>query len=834
MKKILTLALLFVSLLTMAVPAKPGAIEIVQPDGTTLEILLFGDENFNYVTTTDGYLIKQNSDGYYMYARYEDGLILTTELYARNISERQDVDLAFLNEVGPAELKKAELTEIWEEEVMARMQITPQHTSQSLNTTAELAQKGLVVLVEFSDLSFTHSTQDFDDLLNLEGYSYNDATGCASEYFRSVSNGQYDPHFDVFGPVTLDNDLSYYGAPKDGSTIGDALAPQMFVDAIAKLKSDPNVSLDLSDYDSDGDGYVDDVFLFFAGFSEAEGASSNAIWPHRWAIYTYKGEPYNFEGGVIEYDGVELSGYACTSELKGTSGTTRAGIGVFCHEFSHVLGLPDFYSTASTSHKTCGMWDLMDYGSYNNDSRTPPSYSAHERFYVGWLTPTVINSGGDFELEDIQTSNTAYMITSTGAHNLKPTDPNPSEYYLLENRQLTGWDSYLPGSGMMLTKTSYSSSLWSSNDVNVDPDAMGYDIIEADGLDADSYYFGKAGDLFPGTSNVTSYQPYPRFSIADIAETNGVITFSIIEYTEHSVAFDAKEFGVANKSALIETTVGGGVTLPGVTVTDEEYTFIGWSENYDPTDVDAGLEDEIYYPTKDITLYAVYAKDGEIVGFEGERPCFEETFDNFTTYSTTDLSSDLDTYCDNTGWLGEQISSYRGSARVGLSNVDGYLTSPRFLFTSNITVTITCRGNSSGTLSVAIDGTDTEKTVSISSTETEYTIEFEDFALLSRLKFSSTTDQLFINYLAVCPEGVTVAVDEVSETESINLIYGENKLRILENLPISSTVQCFDVAGRMLWSEVANSTQMTFSAPNGFYLIRVVDGNNQETVIKGL
>lgn len=819
-------------MLAMAVPAKPGVITVQQPDGTSLEILLNGDENFNYVTTTDGYLIKQNNDGYYMYAKYEEGQIIPTELYAKNVAERQNSDVAFLNLVGTADLKKEQLTENWNEVVMARMQATPQLTSQSLNTSSTLATKGLVILVQFSDKSLTYGVQDFDDLLNLEGYSYNGATGCANEYFYSVSNGQYDPHFDVYGPVTLDNTMSYYGG-NSSSSGGDIRPAQMFVDAVAKLKSDPNITIDLSDYDSDNDGYVDDVFLFYAGFSEAEGASSSTIWPHRWGLYSYSGGS-NYEG-TINYDGVELYGYACTAELTGTSGTTKAAIGIFCHEFSHVLGLPDFYSTTTSYHKTCGQWDIMDYGSYNNSSRTPSGYSAHERFYVGWFTPIILNVSGDYQLADILDSNMAYMITSTGTHNLNPTNPSPAEYYLLENRQQTGWDAYLPGSGMMMTKTSYSSSKWSYNTVNNDPDDMGYDIIEADGLNAYSYYYGKAGDLFPGTSNVTSYVIYDDYWLSHIEYTNSILYFTLTTKTECVVTFDAKEYGKENVSSITESSIAAGVSLPGVTIYDDEYTFIGWSEAYASADVDAGVEDEVYYPQQDITLYAVYSKDGEIVGLEEDRTCFVETFDNFNAFSTTDISSDIDYYCDNSGWSGEQISRYNGSARVGLSSVDGYLSTPRFCFTTAITVYVTARGNSSGTLTISIDGTEQSQTIDITSSSSDYVVSFDAIPLASRITFTSTASQLMLDYVAICPEGIAVTSENIEvKSSALSLLYVDSQTRILDNLSVRANVYCFDIAGRLLWSEVANSTQMTFSAPNGFYLIRVIDANNQETVIKGL
>ena len=189
---------------------------------------------------------------------------------------------------------------------------------------------------------------------------------------------------------------------------------------------------------------------------------------------------------------------------------------------------PDFYVTDySSSHKTPGDWDIMDSGSYLNDGNTPPTYSAHERFYLGWLTPEILNVAGDYELEELQKSNKAYIITSSGTHNLDGGNPNSNTYYLLENRQKTGWDSYLPGHGLMISKTVYDEDDWYNNIPNNNKNSQGYDIIEADGK-APNGTFGKPGDLFPGTANVTSYTPYAEYPITDIWEVDEVIGFEFM------------------------------------------------------------------------------------------------------------------------------------------------------------------------------------------------------------------------------------------------------------------------------------------------------------------
>ena len=471
-----------------AVPAKPIVKTLIQPDGSELKVRLVGDENGHYYITPEGNVVERDKDGWYV--------------------------------VGNGQQRESERLQMPRKRVHSS-------TVDEQRRAPHQAERGLVILVEFSDVSFSKTRQNFDDLLNKEGYNYNGATGSARDYFRDASNGQYVPEFDVYGPYRLDSVMSYYGQ-NDRSGL-DMHPDQMVVDAVAKLASDSLVDINFADYDTDNDGYMDNLFVYYAGYGENEGAPENSVWPHAWEVYE------EYVKGQLVYDGKQIKGYACASELQGTSGVLMCGIGTFCHEFGHVLGLPDFYVTDySSQHKTLGDWDIMDAGAYLNGGNTPPTYSAHERFYLGWLTPEILNETGDFELEELQKSNKAYIVTSTGEHNLDGGNPNPATYYLLENRQKTGWDRYLPGHGLMITKTIYNENNWYNNIPNNNRYLQGYDLIEADGKAPNSDY-GKAGDLFPGTANVTSYSPYENYSVINIVEKEGVISFSFVGEAELSV-----------------------------------------------------------------------------------------------------------------------------------------------------------------------------------------------------------------------------------------------------------------------------------------------------------
>ena len=405
-----------------------------------------------------------------------------------------------------------------------------------------IAPRGLIILVNFSNLSWTKATHaEMDSMINGQNYTRNysftyegtrfniQANGSAKKYFRDSSFGQYSPQFTVVGPVTVANTYAYYGQNDNGGD--DMYAEDMVVEACRQADN----QVDFSQFDNDGDGDIDFVYIFYAGYQESDGAGDNYIWPHSYALehYYYLSSRQGGRGqATVRLDGKRLNKYACSGEIEYTS-KQHDGIGTFCHEFSHVLGLPDLYVTDyNATQKTLGDWDVLDAGPYNNCGNTPPLFSAYERFFMGWLTPTVINQAGTYTLQPSTTHNEAYLICSGGSHNLVGNDPNPTTFYLLENRQQTGWDTDLPGHGLMLTKVAYNYSKWESNTVNNTSGSMGVDLIEADGrapsysqYNTDNGYFGKAGDLFP--AGATSYNKITDYPITNITETGGVISFRV-------------------------------------------------------------------------------------------------------------------------------------------------------------------------------------------------------------------------------------------------------------------------------------------------------------------
>lgn len=478
MKKLSILVFIFtMATAAWAVPARKTGIVVTQPDGSEVTVYQHGDEHFHWQTNEKGEWIELDENGFY---RATEALTVEQIEAKRMASSKRAALAAYPLNVAP---------------------------------------RGLVILVNFSDVAFETEKAEMDSMLIGENYTRNysysykgktysvNSKGSARQYFQDASYGQYNPQFDVIGPVTVSNNVSYYG--KNDSYGNDMYADKMVSEA-CKL-ADTEFDVDFTQYDNDNDGYVDFVFVIYAGYGEADGGASTTIWPHSWNLLS--------AGTQCKVDGKTVDLYACGNELDFYS-KKHTGIGTFCHEFSHVLGLPDLYVTNTSSHTTMNEWDIMDYGPYNNEGNTPPSFSAYERFFMGWLQPRLITEPENIQLNDLQTSNEALLISTTDEHNLIGNNPDPTTFYIVENRQQKSWDEHLPGHGMMLTKIQYSYSRWSQNTVNNSSSKMGVDLIEANGKTSNQ---GKATDLFP--AGASQYLAIADHAIEAIEEENGVIKF---------------------------------------------------------------------------------------------------------------------------------------------------------------------------------------------------------------------------------------------------------------------------------------------------------------------
>lgn len=388
-------------------------------------------------------------------------------------------------------------------------------TVQATGVDRLLAPRGPVILVNFTDTMFTHTKEQIIEWATAEDYTQDGATGSILQYFRDNSFGQYCPQLDFYGPVTLSREAVFYGQNYGSADINSHVA-DMIVEA-CRLAHDQGA--DFSQYDYNNDGEVDWVVVIYAGHGEADSYIENTIWPHQYVLTATQKQ--------FKLDGKTINRYCCTNEISWKGGLS--GIGVFVHEFSHILGLPDIYSTASGANfKTNGEWDIMDYGCYNNDLVTPPMYSAYERWWMGWLNPTLLNTASTVTLDELNSTHAAAYLTANGNAVTNILNPTPNIFYVLENRQQSGWDAYLPGHGMLVTKIQYSYSKWYSNRVNYSAGDMGIDIIEADGSapsQAQEGGYGKPGDVYP--TGGTSFTQVANYPVTNIAESNGVITFDL-------------------------------------------------------------------------------------------------------------------------------------------------------------------------------------------------------------------------------------------------------------------------------------------------------------------
>ena len=486
-------SLLFVAASLNAIPAKRGWQTCTQADGTTIEVQMIGDEFYHYTINRDGQQIELGEDGMYR--------VVGEEPTAKQAKAR--------HEAAPRLRRAIQASEF--------------------GYTPNLAPRGIVIMVNFSDKSFkAANTRVVVDSLcnavnckvNKKGSTYYPSAG---QYFKDQSNGSYHPIFDVYGPVTLKNNLKYYG--ENDSQGNDKRAAVAVVEACKKLES----QVDFTKYDSNNDGKVDFVYMMYAGEGENATDVANQIWPHAFSIdEEFEYQDKNFTDvyptkNDCKVDGKQINTYACSAEISGGS---LDGIGTLCHEFSHVLGLPDLYDIeygkVYKNSMTPGDWNIMDGGSYNGDGHCPPNYDPWEKAFMGWLDPA--NPGNTPQTLTLHpngtTQYTAYQINESGT---KQAYNKEGVNYYIENRQKVGWDRCLPAAGMLIWKVNYKKSVWKDNAPNASStsNAPLYTIMTPSGS---TKIAGSSSDVFKsGSWNKLSGKP-----LTNIKVTNQIVTLNYI------------------------------------------------------------------------------------------------------------------------------------------------------------------------------------------------------------------------------------------------------------------------------------------------------------------
>lgn len=463
MKRILlSISAVLAAIAIQAMPVKPGICRnITLADGTVVKAELVGDEHLTYWRTADGACYRQTPSA---------GVFSKVELSA--LQSEYDAVVA-----QKAAREKAIL-----ESARTSMPVKKVEGSKFQGK-----KKCLVILANFADTKFKpeHTLDLYKQIINGENYS--DETlgfkGSVRDYFKAQSGGQFEIDFDVVGPVDLPKGYAGYGKNDASGRDQAALVYPMVEDAVNLAKDQVT---DWKQYDWDGDGLVEEVFVLYAGHGQAKYPQDpDLVWPHKSAI-----DP------MTVADGVKVSVYACSCELGATEAID--GIGAFCHEFSHCMGLKDHYDINGRGYGT-GFWDIMCFGCYNGNTFLPAEYNSYEKMFCGWKEPIVLNAEPQ-KIEGMK------ALAAGGDTYIFYNDGNENEYYMLENRQKTGWDAALPGEGLIVLHVDYSKGAWEDNQVNYNAARQRMTVIPADNT-LGSTDEDKAGDAWPyqGNNSLTNY-----------------------------------------------------------------------------------------------------------------------------------------------------------------------------------------------------------------------------------------------------------------------------------------------------------------------------------------
>ena len=599
MKRWFTLwVVLFVVLSAMAVPAKPGVWRTISlTDGTQVKVQLVGDEFMHYYQSEDGtrYLYDAASATYQVYSDSQF-----------SNSRRKAVARRAKANNRCAVRRKADVTNIFQG-----------------------TKKGLIILAQFTDSKFQsgHDRALYNKIANAENYTDNGFKGSVKDYFKAQSAGQFELDFDVVGICQLKNPCSYYGG--NASNGDDLRAGEMVAEACQWAATQ---GVDFSKYDWDGDGEVDQMFVLYAGKGEANGGAVSTVWPHEYAL------SYSDYGKSLSFNGVIVDTYACSAELNDRD--QLDGIGTFCHEFSHCMGFPDLYDTGYSGWFGMGDYDLMSAGNYNGDSKCPAGYSAYEKHKCGWLTYQDVTN---IE-EDLNVTGLKAISEGGGAYVVK-NKAHEDEYYIIENRQNTGWDAYLPSKGVMITHVDYDANIWLYNTPNAqdkyydENDNVYYNdhqrltIFRAGRSTSD---YGATSDFYPyNTNNSLTATSNPGATLYN--KNSDGTKYMHVDITDISVASDGTAsltFSKADRSSG-----GGGETDPDTPVT----------------------------PSGSVLLYESFDKCGGTGGNDDKW--------NGNIAGSSTIAAEY----DNQGWTstGKIYSGYE-CVRLGNSSTAGVITTPAF------------------------------------------------------------------------------------------------------------------------------------------------------------
>lgn len=514
MRKLSTLLfLLFFVYKLYAVPAYNKSISVFA-NGDTVYITLKGDENCKYAIDEQGYTILPTEDGWFYASEDNQGRISLTDYKLESYKKMSVQTKQFLKTIKKGIVPKTNSSN----EIK---QTISNNQYQVRKAPAIGSRKVLIILMQFRDAKFTKDKDDFHRLFNEENYREDGAMGSVYDYYKWVSYGQLDLTSDVLGPYTAQNSMSYYGG-NTGVNGNDKNPYALFSEALDYAVQEVN----LSDYDADGDGYVDNIHIIYAGYGEEAGASSNAIWAHEMTFRT------------ITVQGMKIDRYSCAPELRGNRGNGISRIGPHCHEIGHALGAMDYYDTdyeTGGNYQGTGKWDIMASGSWNNDGISPADFNPYVKVYnYGWteaksLTKDAINTIG---------------ISSEKGNIYRINSGTSNDYFLLENRNQESFHVAEPGKGLLIFHIGPSlETRASTNTINTTYPQQCYVVCASSSYKKPSATPSSYGDInsagcpYPGMSDNTEFSDTSTPATLTVSGKNTGINISGISFEDANISF---------------------------------------------------------------------------------------------------------------------------------------------------------------------------------------------------------------------------------------------------------------------------------------------------------
>ena len=538
----LTLCCCILAVGVEAAPALRVPFKVKQADGTLLTIEQFGDEWFHWTATTDGALVMSTAKGYCIAQIDEQGNLSATDVLAHEPTQRGSREQAVISQ-------QVARRALFHEQ---GMKTASSRRAATIGEGMYLPHSGqtrvLTILAAFQDLGFTVNdpVRAFNQYLNGDkqedlGNQNQLNTASVRQYFETCSHDLFSPQFDIVGPVTLPQKMAFYGGR--GNNSSDEKFTEFCQDAMDQAR---DLVSDWSVYDNDKDGKVELVCIIFAGYGQNQGGADSTIW----AKASRKDLKLNDQLRVTRFNcSPELfgpykgDGYDYTQYINGT--------GVFIHEFSHCMGLPDLYATKSRAYvNNQGMesWSIMDYGLYNNNSFAPSAYTAWEQETMEWTE--IEDVGRMMEDGSCQIGGILPLIEGGKAYKLVNSD-NDRDYIVMENIQQRGLNKNAAGHGLLVYHVDYPFERVNMGDSpNNNPGHPAVAVVPAGGLLISSYLRGDGkphtwdewqeslvSSPFPGTKEVTSLNdqmalPNYCFYNNDTPKPVGFMLTDIIEDSE--------------------------------------------------------------------------------------------------------------------------------------------------------------------------------------------------------------------------------------------------------------------------------------------------------------